>query len=73
MIVRVLCEWEEVGDDEYKYVEWIEVEIKSDDIQFVKYYVNKKVLRSLFERGLSISKLKEIEREYVGSKELEGL
>lgn len=67
MVVRVLCEWEEFGNDDYVYVEWIEVKVNRDCINYVNFFVNKMVLRSILNQGIVISKIKEIEREYVRS------
>lgn len=64
MIVRMLVEYDVLGDDEYAYVEWFEREyndtviIKSANIYTRHYIVN-----TLARRGLVIKKIKELSVE----------
>lgn len=64
MIVRILVEYERVGDDEYVYVEWFERILSNKcDVIEAKDYTRHKVVRDLIKRGIVIKKIKELEIE----------
>lgn len=57
MIVRMLVEYEVLGDDEYAYVEWFER--KYNDIVIIesaKIYTRLYIINTLVKRGLVIKK-----------------
>lgn len=64
MIVRILVEYEVLGDDEYAYMEWFER--KYNDIVIIesaKIYTRHYIANTLAKRGLVIKKIKEISVE----------
>lgn len=65
MIVRMLVEYEVLGDDEYSYVEWFEREY--NDIVIIKsakIYTRHYIVNTLAKRGLVIKSIKELRVEY---------
>lgn len=74
MIVRMLVEYEVLGDDEYAYVEWFDHILPNGwSKEMLNSYTRGKVVRTLINRGLVIKKIKELEVEYVRSKECKGI
>lgn len=65
MIVRMLVEYEVLGDDEYAYMEWFEREY--NDIVIIKsakIYTRHYIVNTLAKRGLVINSIKELRVEY---------
>ena len=61
MIVRMLVEYEVLGDDEYVYVEWFEREYNDIVIiESAKIYTRHYIVNTLARRGLVIKKIKEL-------------
>lgn len=74
MIVRMLVEYEVLGDDEYAYVEWFDHILPNEwSKDLLNSYTRGKVVRMLINRGIVVKKIKEISVEYVRSKECKGL
>ena len=65
MKIRMLVEYEVMGDEEYAYVEWFEREY--NDIVIIdsaKIYTRHYIVNTLARRGLVIKKIKELRVEY---------
>lgn len=64
MIIRMLVEYEVMGDDEYSYVEWFKREYNDIVIiESAKIYTRHYIANKLAKRGLVIKKIKEISVE----------
>lgn len=64
MIVRMLVEYEVLGDDEYAYVEWFEQNVRETHLPaHLNIVTRQKVLRDLAKRGIIIKKIKELSVE----------
>lgn len=65
MIVRMLVEYEVMGDDEYSYVEWFEREYNDIVIiESAKIYTRHYIVNTLAKRGLVINSIKELRVKY---------
>lgn len=65
MKIRMLVEYEVLGDDEYAYVEWFEREYNDIVIiESAKIYTRHYIVNTLARRGLVIKKIKELRVEY---------
>lgn len=61
MIVRMLVEYEVLGDDEYAYVEWFDREYNDTVIpESAEIYTRHYIVNTLAKRGLVIKKIKEL-------------
>ena len=64
MIVRMLVEYEVLGDDEYAYVAWFEQKVRDTHLSaHLNMVTRQKVLRDLVNRGLIIKNIKELRVE----------
>lgn len=64
MVVRILVEYEVMGDDEYAYVEWFEREYNDTVIiESANIYTRHYIVNTLARRGLVIKKIKELSVE----------
>lgn len=74
MIVRMLVEYEVLGDDEYVYVEWFDHILPNEwSKEMLNSYARLKIVHTLINRGIVIKKIKELSVEYVRSKECKSL
>ena len=74
MIVRMLVEYEVLGDEEYAYMEWFNHILPNEwSKEMLNSYTRGKDVRTLINRGLVIKKIKELRVVYVRSKECKGL
>lgn len=65
MIVRMLVEYEVLGDDEYAYMEWFSHILPNGwSKELLNSYTRGKVVRTLINRGIVVKKIKEISVEY---------
>lgn len=65
MIVRMLVEYEVLGDDEYAYVEWFEVQLNDgNETKQANTFARYKAVRELISRGIIVKSIKEISVEY---------
>lgn len=65
MKIRMLVEYEVMGDEEYAYVEWFEREYNDIVIiESAKIYTRHYIVNTLAKRGLVIKKIKELSVEY---------
>lgn len=65
MVVRILVEYEVLGDDEYAYVEGFEVQLgDGNEIERANTFVRYKAVRELISRGIIVKSIKEISVEY---------
>ena len=65
MKIRMLVEYEVMGDEEYAYVEWFEREYNDIVIiESAKIYTRHYIVNTLARRGLVIKKIKELRVEY---------
>ena len=65
MIVRILVEYEVLGDDEYSYVERFDREYNDTVIpKSAEIYTRHYIVNTLAKRGLVIKKIKELRVEY---------
>lgn len=65
MIVRMLVEYEVLGDDEYAYVEWFDREYNDTVIpESAEIYTRHYIVNTLAKRGIVIEKIKELRVEY---------
>lgn len=63
--MRMLVEYEVLGDDEYAYVEWIDHRLPSVwDKEMLKSYARLKVIRTLISRGIIVKSIKELDISY---------
>lgn len=64
MKIRMLVEYEVMGDEEYAYVEWFEREYNDIVIiESAKIYTRHYIVNTLARRGLVIKKIKELRVE----------
>lgn len=64
MVVRMLVEYEVLGDDEYAYVEWFDREYNDTVIpESAEIYTRHYIVNTLAKRGIVIKKIKEISVE----------
>lgn len=64
MVVRMLVEYEVLGDDEYVYVEWFDREYNDTVIlESAEIYTRHYIVNTLAKRGLVIKKIKELRVE----------
>ena len=60
MIVRMLVEYEVLGDDEYAYVEWFEVQLgDGNEIERANTFARYKAVRELISRGIIDKSIKD--------------
>lgn len=65
MNVRILVEYEVLGDNEYAYVEWIDHRLPNDwDKEMLKSYARLKAIRTLISRGIIVKSIKELDISY---------
>lgn len=65
MKIRMLVEYEVMGDEEYAYMEWFEREYNDIVIiESAKIYTRHYIVNTLARRGLVIKKIKELSVEY---------
>lgn len=65
MVVRILVEYEVLGDDEYAYVEWFEAQLgDGNEIERANTFARYKAVRELISRGIIVKSIKEISVEY---------
>lgn len=64
MVVRTLVEYEVLGDDEYAYVEWFEVQLSDgNETKRANTFARHKAVRSLINRGIIVKSIKELSVE----------
>lgn len=64
--MRILVEYEVLGDDEYAYVEGFEVQLGvGNEIERANTFARYKAVRELISRGVIVKSIKEISVEYV--------
>ena len=64
MVVRILVEYEVLGDDEYAYVEWFEAQLgNGNKIEQANTFARYKVVHELISRGIIVKSIKEISVE----------
>ena len=64
MIIRMLVEYEVMGDDEYSYVEWFKREYNDIVIlESAEIYTRHYIVNTLAKRGLVINSIKELRVE----------
>jgi hypothetical protein len=64
MIVRILVEYEVLGDDEYAYVEEFEVQLgDGNEIERANTFARYEAVRDLISRGIIVKSIKEISVE----------
>ena len=55
MVVRILVKYEVLGDDEYAYVEWFEVQLgDGNEIERANTLARYKAVRELISRGIIV-------------------
>lgn len=65
MIVRMLVEYEVLGDDEYAYMGWFEVRLGDGyGIKRANTFARYNVVRSLINRGIIVKSIKELDISY---------
>lgn len=65
MVVRILVEYEVLGDDEYAYVERFEVQLgDGNEIERANTFARYKAVRELISRGIIVKSIKEIDISY---------
>ena len=65
MVVRILVEYEVLGDDEYAYVEGFEVQLgDGNEIERANTFARYKAVRELISRGIIVKSIKEIDISY---------
>ena len=65
MVVRILVEYEVLGDDEYAYVERFEVQFgDGNEIERANTFARYKAVRELISRGIIVKSIKELSVEY---------
>ena len=65
MVVRILVEYEVLGDDEYAYVEGFEVQLgDGNEIERANTFARYKAVRELISRGIIVKSIKELSVEY---------
>ena len=65
MVVRILVEYEVLGDDEYAYVEGFEVQLgDGNEIERANTFARYKAVRELISRGIIVKSIKEISVKY---------
>lgn len=66
MVVRILIEYEVLGNDEYVYVEWFDAQLgNGNEIERANTFARYKVVHELINRGIIVKSIKEISVEYV--------
>lgn len=64
MVVRILVEYEVLGDDEYAYVEGFEVQLgDGNEIERANTFARYKAVRELISRGIIVKSIKELSVE----------
>lgn len=65
MVVRILVEYEVLGDDEYRYIERFEVQLgDGNKIKQANTFARYKAVHELISRGIIVKSIKEISVEY---------
>ena len=65
MVVRILVEYEVLGDDEYRYVERFEVRLgDGSGIKRANTFARYKAVRELISREIIVKSIKELSVEY---------
>ena len=65
LVVRILVEYEVLGDDEYAYVEGFEVQLgDGNEIERANTFARYKAVRELISRGIIVKSIKEISVKY---------
>lgn len=65
MVVRILVEYEVLGDEEYAYVERFEVQLRDgNEIERANTFARYKAVRELISRGIIVKSIKELSVEY---------
>lgn len=65
MVVRILVEYEVLGDDEYAYVEGFEVQLgDGNEIERANTFARYKAVRELISRGIIVKSIKELDISY---------
>ena len=61
MVVRILVEYEVLGDDEYAYVEGFEAQLgDGNEIKRANTFARYKAVRELISRGIIVKSIKEL-------------